>query len=136
MSEENTVLAKPESENTENNAAEKNTAENKTENSTTENNPAENNKTENSSGENKTESPPKEEVPAAAEANEAEGLFKKLSEASDSKCLLKKHLTKSALDKLKDKKTERGGTLADCIRSGKSIDFRSSRGRCGVWRLH
>lgn len=122
MSEDNTVATKlPESENTENKAAENNTAGNKTENSTE----AESNPGENSSAENKTASPAAEVGGGAvAEADEAESLFQKLSEASESKCLLKKHLTKGVLDKLKNKKTQRGGTVADCIRSGKSIDPR------------
>lgn len=124
MSEEKTVATKLESENTENNAAENNTAENKTENSTE----AESNPGENSSAENKTASPAAEAGGggAVAESDEAESLFRKLSEASESKCLLKKHLTRGVLDKLKDKKTQRGGTVADCIRSGKSIDPRPS----------
>lgn len=45
-------------------------------------------------------------------------LWKKLSEG-ESKSLLKKHCTKEVYEKLKDKKTKLGGTLADCIRSGK-----------------
>lgn len=42
-----------------------------------------------------------------------------VSSNKDSKSLLKKHLTKEVYEKLKDKKTKFGGTLADCIRSGK-----------------
>lgn len=38
---------------------------------------------------------------------------------ADSKSLLKKHLTPARYEKLKNKKTKFGGTLADCIRSGK-----------------
>lgn len=45
-------------------------------------------------------------------------LWKKLSEG-ESKSLLKKHCTKEVYEKLKDKKSKLGGTLADCIRSGK-----------------
>ncbi|KAK3603327.1 hypothetical protein CHS0354_025933 [Potamilus streckersoni] len=37
---------------------------------------------------------------------------------SDSKSLLKKHLTKDVYEKYKNVKTSLGGTLADCIRSG------------------
>ncbi|ESO89157.1 hypothetical protein LOTGIDRAFT_183151 [Lottia gigantea] len=47
-----------------------------------------------------------------------ETMFEKLSKAEDCKSLLKKHLSKEVFDKLKDKKTTLGGTLADCIRSG------------------
>ncbi|XP_064602843.1 arginine kinase-like [Liolophura sinensis] len=44
-------------------------------------------------------------------------LWNKLS-STDSQSLLKKHCTQEVYDKLKDKKTSNGGTLADCIRSG------------------
>ena len=37
---------------------------------------------------------------------------------SNSGSLLKKHLTQTTYGKLKDKITNYGGTLADCIRSG------------------
>eukprot|EP01083_Nonionella_stella_P065172 170522_1 len=47
----------------------------------------------------------------------AQVLFDKLS-ASDSKSLLKKHLTPEVFTELKDLKTDNGITLADCIRSG------------------
>ena len=52
-------------------------------------------------------------------------LWKRLKNASSDTCksLLKKHLTPKLYEQLKDKKTKLGGTLADCIRSGKSIDF-------------
>lgn len=43
--------------------------------------------------------------------------FKKM-EASDSKSLLKKYLTREMFDKLKTKKTSFGSTLLDCIQSG------------------
>lgn len=43
--------------------------------------------------------------------------FAKL-QASDSKSLLKKHLTKEVFDALKTKKTSFGSTLLDCIQSG------------------
>lgn len=57
---------------------------------------------------------------------EVEELYQKLTEAENCKSLLKKHLTKDVFEKLKDKKTSLGGTLADCIRSGKnSINIRS-----------
>ncbi|CAD5205832.1 unnamed protein product [Bursaphelenchus okinawaensis] len=46
-----------------------------------------------------------------------EEAFKKLEE-SDSKSLLKKHLTKDIVDQLKYKKTKLGATLMDVIRSG------------------
>ncbi|XP_064601409.1 arginine kinase [Liolophura sinensis] len=50
-------------------------------------------------------------------------LWEKVSSNKDSKSLLKKHLTKEVYEKLKDKKTKFGGTLADCIRSGaKNLD--------------
>lgn len=45
-------------------------------------------------------------------------LFEKLEAAKDCKSLLKACLTKDKYEKLKDKKTKFGGTLADCIRSG------------------
>ena len=45
-------------------------------------------------------------------------LWDKLSK-NESKSLLKKHLTEERYNALKDKKTKLGGTLADCIRSGK-----------------
>lgn len=51
---------------------------------------------------------------------EVEELYQKLTEAENCKSLLKKHLTKDVFEKLKDKKTSLGGTLADCIRSGKN----------------
>ncbi|XP_041355015.1 taurocyamine kinase-like [Gigantopelta aegis] len=51
-------------------------------------------------------------------AEDLEAMFKKLTEADDCKSLLKKHLTKEIFEKVKDKKTTLGGTLADCIRSG------------------
>lgn len=50
-------------------------------------------------------------------------LWGKLEAAKDSKSLLKKHLTKEIYEQLKDKKTAKGGTLAHCIRSGKTIIF-------------
>lgn len=43
--------------------------------------------------------------------------FAKLSK-SDSKSLLKKHLSKEVFDALKTKKTSFGSTLLDCIQSG------------------
>jgi len=39
--------------------------------------------------------------------------------SSDSKSLLKKYLTKVVLDDLKNKKTNFGSTLLDCVQSGK-----------------
>ncbi|KAJ1357798.1 hypothetical protein KIN20_016030 [Parelaphostrongylus tenuis] len=44
--------------------------------------------------------------------------FAKLQESADCKSLLKKHLTKAVLDKLKNKKTRLGATLLDVIQSG------------------
>ena len=51
---------------------------------------------------------------------DADSLFQKLKN-SGSKCnsLLKKYLTQPVFDKLKNKTTDYGGTLAHCIRSGK-----------------
>ena len=46
-------------------------------------------------------------------------LWGSLSGQKDSKSLVKKHLTKDVYEKLKDKKTSLGGTLAQCISSGK-----------------
>ncbi|XP_035825918.1 arginine kinase Oct f 2 isoform X3 [Aplysia californica] len=49
---------------------------------------------------------------------EAEQLFKKLRDATNSHSLLRKHLTANIFTRLKCLKTKFGGTLADCIRSG------------------
>lgn len=49
-------------------------------------------------------------------------LFTKINSATECKSLLKKNLSTEIYDKLKDKKTSFGGTLADCIRSGEA-DF-------------
>lgn len=55
----------------------------------------------------------------AAVLEKLEAGFKKL-EASDSKSLLKKYLTREVFDKLKTLKTPTfGSTLLDCIQSGK-----------------
>lgn len=54
---------------------------------------------------------------AATIAKLEEG-FKKLEAATDCKSLLKKYLTKSIFDQLKDKKTKLGATLLDVIQSG------------------
>ncbi|VEN62731.1 unnamed protein product [Callosobruchus maculatus] len=55
----------------------------------------------------------------AAVLEKLETGFKKLKE-SDSKSLLKKHLTQEIFDNLKTKKTPTfGSTLLDCIQSGK-----------------
>lgn len=51
-------------------------------------------------------------------------LWGKLEAAKDSKSLLKKHLTKDIYEQLKDKKSKFGGTLAHCIRSGKTDIYR------------
>lgn len=48
-----------------------------------------------------------------------EELWNKLKTAVGCKSLLKKHLTEERYKTLKGKKTAFGGTLADCIRSGK-----------------
>lgn len=53
--------------------------------------------------------------------SDLEELWKSLQEAVNSKSLLKKHLTPARYERLKNKKTKFGGTLADCIRSGKKI---------------
>ncbi|XP_055631910.1 arginine kinase 1 isoform X2 [Toxorhynchites rutilus septentrionalis] len=53
----------------------------------------------------------------AAVLEKLEAGFAKLA-ASDSKSLLKKHLTKEIFDSLKNKKTSFGSTLLDCIQSG------------------
>lgn len=53
--------------------------------------------------------------------SDLEELWKTLQEAVNSKSLLKKHLTPARYERLKSKKTKFGGTLADCIRSGKKI---------------
>lgn len=47
-------------------------------------------------------------------------LYKKLN-SGESHSLLKKYLTQPVFDKLKGLKTKLGGTLADCIRSGKKV---------------
>lgn len=53
----------------------------------------------------------------AATMEKMEAGFSKL-QASDSKSLLKKYLTKEVFDALKNKKTSFGSTLLDCIQSG------------------
>lgn len=59
----------------------------------------------------------------AAVLDKLETGFKKL-EASDSKSLLKKYLTKEVFDALKTKKTPTfGSTLLDVIQSGKFFFF-------------
>lgn len=58
-----------------------------------------------------------------AEETQAQ-LWDKLNKG-ESKSLLKKHLTPELYEQLKDKKTSLGGTLGDCIRSGKEIIFYS-----------
>lgn len=55
-------------------------------------------------------------------------LWKRLS-TSDSGSLMKKHLTPSVYNRLKDKVTNYGGTLADCIRSG-CMHLKS---HCGIY---
>lgn len=61
---------------------------------------------------------PKEPPAPELHVVEAEELFKKLSSAENCQSLLHKHLTQAVLDKIKAKKTNLGGTLADCIRPG------------------
>lgn len=53
----------------------------------------------------------------AAVLTKLEDGFAKL-QASDSKSLLKKYLTKEVFDSLKEKKTSFGSTLLDCVQSG------------------
>jgi len=53
----------------------------------------------------------------AATLEKLEAAYAKLA-ASDSKSLLKKHLTKEIFDSLKNKKTSFGSSLLDCIQSG------------------
>lgn len=53
----------------------------------------------------------------AAVLEKLEAAYAKLA-ASDSKSLLKKHLTKPIFDSLKNKKTSFGSSLLDCIQSG------------------
>lgn len=53
----------------------------------------------------------------AAVLEKLEAGFTKLAN-SDSKSLLKKHLSREVFDKLKNKKTSFGSTLLDCIQSG------------------
>ena len=49
-----------------------------------------------------------------------EELWKRLS-TGDTHSLLKKHLTPTVYNKLKNVTTNFGGTLADCIRSGEIL---------------
>lgn len=63
-----------------------------------------------------TETPVVVETPA--HVTEAEELFKMLTSDPNCHSLLRKHLSQAIFDKLKEKKTSLGGTLADCIRSG------------------
>ena len=58
-----------------------------------------------------------------AKMSDMEELWKSLQEAVNSKSLLRKHLTPARYERLKNKKTKFGGTLADCMRSGKKIKF-------------
>lgn len=64
-------------------------------------------------------------VDAAVLAKLEEG-FTKLA-ASNSKSLLKKHLTREIFDKLKNLKTSFGSTLLDCVQSGKLTTYPFSR---------
>ncbi|KAL4233034.1 hypothetical protein ACF0H5_007720 [Mactra antiquata] len=57
-----------------------------------------------------------------------ENLWERVSK-SDSKSLMKKHLTPSVYKRLKDKVTNYGGSLADCIRSG-AVHLKS---HCGIY---
>lgn len=54
-------------------------------------------------------------------AEEAQKLYSLLKADKNCKSLLAKNLTQERFDQLKDKKTKFGGTLADCIRSGKNV---------------
>ncbi|BFZ09964.1 hypothetical protein BsWGS_13003 [Bradybaena similaris] len=65
-----------------------------------------------------TEAAPPAVVEVPAHVTEAEELFKTLTSATDCHSLLRKHLTQAVFDKVKERKTSLGGTLADCIRSG------------------
>lgn len=65
---------------------------------------------------NKREAPVRKFQPHGM--SELEELWKNLYDG-ESKSLLKKHLTPEVYKLLKDRKTKLGGTLADCIRSGK-----------------
>lgn len=62
--------------------------------------------------------PPVRKFQPQMQGTELEQLWANLSRG-ESKSLLKKHLTPERYKLLKDKKTKLGGTLADCIRSGK-----------------
>lgn len=62
--------------------------------------------------------PPVRRFQPQMQGTELEQLWANLSRG-ESKSLLKKHLTPERYKLLKDKKTKLGGTLADCIRSGK-----------------
>ncbi|CAG5123632.1 unnamed protein product [Candidula unifasciata] len=65
-----------------------------------------------------TEAAPPTVVEIPVHVTEAEELFKTLTSATECHSLLRKHLTQAIFDKIKDRKTSLGGTLADCIRSG------------------
>ena len=65
---------------------------------------------------NKREAPVRKFQPHGM--SELEELWKNLHDG-ESRSLLKKHLTPEVYKLLKDRKTKLGGTLADCIRSGK-----------------
>ena len=67
---------------------------------------------------NKREAPVRKFQPHGM--SELEELWKNLHEG-ESWSLLKKHLTPEVYKLLKDRKTKLGGTLADCIRSGKPL---------------
>ena len=54
----------------------------------------------------------------AATIKQIEDAFKTLAGNPQCKSLLKKHLTQSVVDKLKNKKTKLGASLFDVIRSG------------------
>ncbi|GFN93646.1 Arginine kinase [Plakobranchus ocellatus] len=105
---------KPEEDKTEDKAEDKteDKAEDKTEDKAED-------KTEDKS-EDKADEKKAEEAPPA-HVIEAEEMFKTLTAAEDCHSLLRKHLTQAVFDKIKAKKTSLGGTLVDCIRSGKFI---------------
>ncbi len=52
-------------------------------------------------------------------------LLQTLNGAEECKSLMKKNLPKEVQEKLKDRKTKLGGTLGDCIRSGKKSLYSS-----------
>jgi len=68
-------------------------------------------------------------MPAVPSSEEA---WAKLQAQKTSKSLLKKHLTKSVFEELKDKKSPSGCTLSDCINSG----VQNEKSNVGVYAAH